>query len=475
MSEPRYGLNDFNDIAGEPGEPRYGLNDFNDSPRTGADLLDDVDAFLAGYIVFPTDDARAAVSLWILHCHAIEAFESTPRLALISPEKGSGKTRSLEVLALLVPEPMHAVNMSPAALFRVIAEKQPTLLLDEADTYLGNVIAKQHEELRGLINAGHRRGATVYRCEVAGKTVRGVEFPAFAACALAGIGDLPDTILDRSVIVAMKRRAPDEHVTPFRERIARPGAELLRASIARWAGDHVVALEQAWPEMPDGITDRAADIWEPLLAVADAAGGDWPERGRSAAVAICNARAQRDPSLGVLLLGDCQRLFTERDVDRLTTENLVEALTGLDDAPWGDLRGKPLDARGLARRLRKYEVRPGNHRFDENVLKGYRREDFHDAWNRYLPPVADVAHVAHPGGQRGAEADQAVALFEDEQGYVPSSISLNPTNNNKNSNGNGALPSTSTEGQQALHEQPNHDEDPDNRPGPDELYAGTDS
>lgn len=417
-------------------------------------LLDELDAFLGRFIAFPSDEARAAVALWIVHCHAIEAFESTPRLALISPEKGSGKTRTLEVLSLLVPEPMHAVNMSAAALFRVVADKQPTLLLDEADTYLGNLVAKQHEELRGLINAGHRRGALVYRGEVAGKTVRVVEFPAFAAVALAGIGDLPDTILDRSVIVAMKRRARGEHVEPFRERLVRPEADSLREAAANWANLHTAALERAWPEIPATIVDRAADVWEPLLAVADAAGGFWPERARHAAVTICEARAQRDPSLGVLLLVDCQRLFNELDAERLTTEALIEALIALDESPWGDLKGKPLDARGLAYRLRKYDVRPGDHRFDDSVRKGYRREDFHDAWDRYLqPPVADVADVAPPSSER--RDDETVAL-----------VSLGSKGNRHTYTGTDAAhASTSKEGQQGQQAQhangnghANHDE-----------------
>lgn len=386
----------------------------------GDEILNTIDDFLARYIAFPNDESRAAVALWIVHCHAVASFESTPRLALLSPEKGSGKTRTLEVLALLVPSPIHAVNMSPAALYRLVEDRQPTLLLDECDTYLGNVVAKQHEELRGLVNAGHRRGAMVYRGELAGKAVKVVEFPAFAACALAGIGDLPDTILDRSIVIAMKRRSPDENVEPFRERLVRPSAELLRSRIEEWAAEHGGSLERAWPVMPDGIIDRAADIWEPLLAVADQAGGDWPELARHTAVTLSNARAERDPSLGILLLADCRRLFYKpsssnalEQIDRLPTETLVQALVDLDESPWGDLKGKPLDARGLAWRLRKYGVRPADHRFDDGVRKGYRREDFHDAWMRYLT-VADVAHVAHPERKTGVEADQAVALLGEE-------------------------------------------------------------
>ena len=370
-----------------------------------SELLDELDQLLSRYVAFPNPECRHAVVLWVLHCHALDAFESTPRLALLSPEKGSGKTRTLEVLSLVVPTPMHAVNMSAAALYRVVADRQPTLLLDEADTYLGTMVAKQHEDIRGLINAGHRRGAMTYRGEVSGKAVRVVEFPAFAACALAGIGDLPDTILDRSVIVAMKRRAPNEHVEAFRERLARPQADELRERLAAWAARHLAALEDAWPIMPETIIDRAADVWEPLVAIADAAGGDWPERARHSAVTLNNARAERDPSLGVQLLADCRRLFTATNSDRLTTEALVDALINLDESPWGDLRGKSLDARGLARRLKKYDVRPGNHRFPEGILRGYRLEDMHDAWQRYLPSVVDVVDVVENQRETGVDGD----------------------------------------------------------------------
>ena len=367
---------------------------------TGVELLDDVDTYLARYVAFPSVEARHAVTLWTAHCHAVSAFESTPRLALLSPEKGSGKTRTLEVLGLVVPEPVHAVNMSPAALFHMVADGHPTLLLDEADTYLGISSAKSHEDLRGLINAGHRRGAQAYRAEVSGRSVNVVAFPAFAPCAVAGIGDLPDTILDRAVVIAMKRRAPDEHVDPFRERVAGPGAEQLAGRLAKWGIGSTGDLAVAWPDMPDGITDRAADVWEPLLAIADHAGGHWPDRARRAAVVLNTARINRDPSLGIQLLTDCRTIIAAAVDDRVTTEDLVTALGALEDRPWGDLRGKPIDARGIARRLRRYDIKPGNHRFGQRIARGYRAEDFHDAWLRYLPAVTHVADVADPGTPR---------------------------------------------------------------------------
>ncbi len=363
-----------------------------------AALLDRTDELFARYVAFPSDGARWAVVLWAAHTHTLDAFESTPRLAMLSPEKGSGKTRVLEVLELIVPAPMHTSSMSASVLFRQIEAVQPTLLMDECDTYLGVRVAKEHEELRGLINAGHRRGAVAYRCDVSGKTIEPRAFPAFAAVALAGLGDLPDTIMDRSVVIPMKRRAPNESVVPFRHRHASVEAEGLHDAFAQWGEEHADDLLDYEPEMPHGIVDRAADVWEPLIMLGDTAGAVWSERARSAALTLNAQRQERDPSLGIQLLTDTRMVFRD---DRMTTDALLEALIAMDEAPWADLRGNPLDARGLARRLRPYGIRPANHRFGERTSKGYLRADLYDAWARYLPPLSS------PGeGEQGEQGEQ---------------------------------------------------------------------
>lgn len=197
-------------------------------------LLDEIDRLLNRYVAFPSITARWAVAAWVIHAHALEGAESTPRLALLSPEKGSGNTRNLEVMDLIVPDPLHTVNLSAAALFRKVGGGRCTLLLDECDTYLGPKVAQQHEDVRALVNAGHRGGAVAYRCVVE-NGVRVEEFPAFAPCALAGIGDLPDTILDRSIVISMKRRAPDEILAPFRRRKATAEVGNLRERLEVWA------------------------------------------------------------------------------------------------------------------------------------------------------------------------------------------------------------------------------------------------
>jgi hypothetical protein len=356
--------------------------------RNGASLLADVESFLARFVVYPSEHARVAHVLWIAHAHNMEAWESTPRIAFLSPEPGSGKTRALEVTELLVPRPVLAVNCTSAFLFRRVADPDglPTILFDEIDTVFGPRAKSENEDIRGLLNAGHRKGAVAGRCVVKGKRIETEELPAYAPVALAGLDDLPATLESRTVVVRMRRRASDELIQPFRRRECESQADTIREALAAFA-ETIPTGE--WPAMPAGIADRNADVWEALLAVADAAGGAWPERARVAAVTHVAAAMGGTPSLGVRLLADLRTIFGDRD-HMLSTE-ILEALNGMDDAPWGDLRGRPLDARGLSRRLSKYGVERHNVRVGSLVSKGYSRDDLADPWRRYLDPnVADV-------------------------------------------------------------------------------------
>jgi hypothetical protein len=279
-----------------------------------------------------------------------------------------------------------AVNVSPAYLFRKVgSEEGVTILFDEIDTIFGPK-AKDNEEIRGLLNAGHRRGAVAGRCVIHGKTVTTEEINAYSAVALAGLGWLPDTILSRSVIIRMRRRHQGEQVEQFRRRIHSAEGDRIRSMIASWARSaefEIVAPEK----LPAKIQDRDADVWESLITIADATGGNWPARARSAAVALVSESKERDPSLGVRLLADLKEIFG--DAQEITTEAILRELHALKESPWNDLKGKPLNDRGLAQRLRQYGIKPrvlggGSHR-------GYRREDLHDAWDRYLapPPISD--------------------------------------------------------------------------------------
>lgn len=351
----------------------------------GAALLAECEWFVSRFVSYPSDDARIAHVLWIAHAHLMDAWEATPRIAFLSPEPASGKTRALEITETLVPLPVEAVNVTPAYLFRKVGSEdgRPTVLYDEIDTVFGPK-AKDNEEIRGLLNAGHRRGAVAGRCVVKGATVVTEEIPAYCAVALAGLGDLPDTILTRSVIIRMRRRAPGEQVEAYRRRVHSPQGHALRDRLASWAGTVVDKLTDAWPDMPDGIEDRDADVWEPLLAVADAAGGDWPTRARVAAVSLVTLSKESTPSLGIRLLTDLRAVFSDREA--MSTADILNALIGMEEAPWGDLRGKPLNDRGLANRLRPYGVKSKQVRVGSWTGKGYARDDLHDAWVRYLDP-----------------------------------------------------------------------------------------
>jgi hypothetical protein len=252
----------------------------------GAELLDQVYRFLGRFVVYPDQQARVAHTLWIAHTHLMSAWDTTPRLAFLSPEPASGKTRALEITELLVPQPVSAINVSAAFLIRTVAvDAGSTILFDEADATFGPKAKDSNEDVRALINAGYRRGATVGRCVVYGATVTPELLPAFAPVALAGLGDLPDTILSRSIIIRMRRRAPNESVEPYRRREVAPEGEALCGRLVAWAAATMGRLVTA-PEMPPEIVDRDADCWEPLISVADAAGGEWPDRAR------CNAVTQ---------------------------------------------------------------------------------------------------------------------------------------------------------------------------------------
>jgi 5S rRNA maturation endonuclease (ribonuclease M5) len=353
----------------------------------GAKLLTDAHQFLGRFIAYPSAHAHTAHTLWVAHAHAMEAWDSTPRIAFLSPEPGSGKTRALEVSEILVPNPVEAVNVTPAYLFRKVGSEEgpPTILYDEIDTVFGPK-AKDNEEIRGLLNAGHRRGAVAGRCVVHGKTVVTEEIPAYCAVALAGLGWLPETLLSRSIVIRMRRRAPTETIESYRRRDQIEEGHELRNRLASWAAAKGKILYAARPAMPAGIEDRNADVWEALFAVADAAGGHWPKSAREAAGVLIAAGREEEPSLGIRLLADLRAVFAKTGKEALFTKAILGALHAMEESPWKDLKdNKALDARGLALRLRQYGIKSKQVREGEVTTKGYQRADLLDAWTRYLP------------------------------------------------------------------------------------------
>jgi Protein of unknown function (DUF3631)/Toprim-like len=363
-------------------------------PERGYEALAEVVSFLRRYVVLRPEQADA-IALWVVHTHAFDAAEATPYLAITSAEKESGKTRLLETLELLVAKPWLTGRATPAVLTRKIDAEEPTLLLDESDAAFGG--EKEYAEvLRGILNTGYRRGGKTSVAVATGRDFSYRDLSTFSAKAIAGIGKLPDTVQSRSIPIRLKRKASEERVERFRRRQVEAGATPVRERVERFSSTELEALQQTEPELPEELGDRAADVWEPLLAIADRAGGEWPRRARQAALALSAKQTSEDDSLGVRLLGDSRAVFLRRDAERIFTEELLEGLAQIDDAPWGDWYGKRISPRKVAQLLKPYGIRPKTIRIREATKSGYERGWFADAWSRYLPESDEAGGELQP-------------------------------------------------------------------------------
>jgi hypothetical protein len=361
---------------------------FDDIPEEdGPELFDAIAAELDRYLVW-TPAQRDAVVMWIAHTHTLGAFDHSPRLAVKSPSKGCGKSRLLELVEQLAREARLVTSISSAYMFRSIEDTQPCLLIDEVDAIFGSHKKNDgHEDLRSLINSGFRKGAVVGRMVGDGAGMMPRDFAVFTPVALAGIGDcLPDTVVDRAVVIEMHRPAPGEDARPLRRREALVRFDPLRRRLKAWAARNLDDLADANPEMPIGITDRTADIWEPLLGIADQAGADWPDRVRRACTELNVARADAALSVGPLLLSDLKVVFADEGTERMFSAAIVEKLNGLEEAPWsGWHRGQGFRVADLAKNLRGFGIRSKNVRVGAEQRKGYEIADLDDAFGRYLP------------------------------------------------------------------------------------------
>ncbi len=346
----------------------------------GAALLEELANALHRYIALPSG-AYTAIALWIVHSHAFDASDYTPRLAIISPTKRCGKTRLLTLLAAMARRAFRMDNATPAVVFRLIEARRPTLFIDEADTFL-----EQNNELRGVLNSGHHRKGAVARC--VGDEHEPRAFSTWAPVAVAAIGRLPDTLMDRAIAIRMARKRPDQSVARYRSKRDEPPLRDIARRCARWAADEHDRLCAATPELPDELDDRAQDNWEPLLTIADAAGGEWPEKARRAALVLSTGRLSTEDdraTLGQVLLEDIRELFARVETDRLSSRRLVELLVELEERPWGETNyGKPITPRGVAALLRPFGIRSKTIRVRAETPKGYELAAFADAFSRYL-------------------------------------------------------------------------------------------
>jgi hypothetical protein len=363
-------------------------------PVNGAMVLEQIAERIKHYVVTPPGAAEA-IALWCAHTHCHKSFPHSPRLNASSAEKQSGKTTLRDVSAEFVARPLLTENTTSAVLFRLVHAQSPTLLADEYDSWI-----KDNEELRGLLNAGHRRGAVVHRCEGEGFEVRG--FVVFAPVMLCGIGALPGTLHDRSIVIRLIRAKRGEIPARFDSRHVEVENELCR-KLARWILDNRAHIEAIEPVLPETMFNRVADNWRPLFAIAQIAGGDWPGRCVAAYGKLQGREFEDVETLRVALLTDIQQIFVGTwppldegkeplGVDRIFSKDLCEKLAEMKERFWPEVcKGKAINERWLARNLAAFGIRPKMMRIGDDAARGYEIDDLKDAFDRYvMPSIADL-------------------------------------------------------------------------------------
>lgn len=346
-------------------------------PVVVGELLDDVRKTIRRFIVCEPETATAA-ALWVAFTWIADHASVSPLAIVTAPEKGCGKTQLLELIGRLSRRPLFASNITPAATFRVIEAKSPTLLIDEADAFF-----RENEELRGIINSGHTR-TTAYVVRTVGDNFEVRQFSTWSAKCIAGIGRLPETVMSRAIVLSLRRKLKSEAVERLRN--AEPEFfEALAAKLARFGVDHGPSIGLARPHLPDALGDRQQDNWEPLLGIADLAGGRWPKEARRAALALSGTEREA-VSTSEELLADIRSVFDASDLTKISMAELLRRLVEDEAAPWGAWnKGRAMTGRQLGARLKDFGIQAvtislGS--FDKP--KGFRREQFEDAWRRYL-------------------------------------------------------------------------------------------
>ncbi|HTJ10353.1 MAG TPA: DUF3631 domain-containing protein [Candidatus Binataceae bacterium] len=401
-----------------------------DKAVDGALLVEDLAAAVRRFVVVD-QNARVAISLWVLMTYCVDLFDLLPRLGVTSPDMRCGKSTLLELVSYLVYRALAGSNISPSAIYRAIHSLKPTLLLDEVETYVSPRKDGSGEEIRGVLNSGHSR-ATAYVIRTGSKEsgFAPERFSTFTPMALALIGQLPATLADRSVAIKMKRRTRGEAVErlggQYKQRNQMHFAELRRRCI-RWARDNSDRIAQVDPRLPKDLNDREADNWRVLLQIADVIGPEWGDLARKAAESL--AAAVDSASIGTLLLGDLRGLFRQRAGDQLQLEEvelasatICKELGEMEARPWSEWgrHQKPITQRQLASQLKPFSITPGTvHPVPEESAKGYRYRDCKEAFSRYLDD--DLADTIRPNVQTTGGVGENDVFTSDQEGSLDGS------------------------------------------------------
>lgn len=362
---------------------------------------------IVSYLVI-SEYAALAVVLWCIHTWCYNEFSRSPLLLINAPERACGKTQLLKIVEKLVPRPLDTANITIAGLFRIIEQYKPTLLIDEADTFM-----EAKSEMAGLLNKGYERGGVVIRVETDKNNAHEPRtFHVFGPKALAGIAlqrHLADATMSRGIQVPLKRKTKNDQVK--RLRAADPQVfSTLRSNIQRFVNDHREILAQGWDELPEQLDDRQQDNWEPLLAIAHCMGDEWYRKSIEAAVTLC-AETAPPKSASNQLLEDIREVLGGYKDRYIPTAELLELLHDHPDMDWCRYNhGQALTSRQLAKYLGAYSIKPKTVRMkDGSTPKGYEVRQFDEAFNRYLPEIVPEAESEEPN-VGGVNAEKPAAL-----------------------------------------------------------------
>lgn len=366
-------------------------------------LLNDIVALIHHHIVLP-DQTAIAAALWITFTWLINSVKVAPMAMITAPEKRCGKSQLLALFNKLCYRPISASNISPAAIYRSIDLWSPTLLIDEADAFL-----RGNEDARGILNSGHTRdSAFVIRAVEFQGEILPKRFSTWGPKAIAGIGTQAATLMDRSITMQLRRKLPHEQAENIRY-ADEAAFKAIKQKLYRMARDAAEAISKARPTPLETPNDRAQDNWEPLLAIADYAGGEWPTQARQAAL-ILSCSMEDAPSMNVQLLADIKRLFDGNHLDRMTTDSMIAGLCNDEEAPWRTIsKGFPITPRILGQRLHSFNISSSTIRVPSGLkgsstAKGYLLENFKDAFSRYLQPEVAEPTQGHNPEETGVSA-----------------------------------------------------------------------
>lgn len=366
----------------------------------GARVLNEARAYLTRFVAFPSPEAADTAVLWVAHTHAqdssrVMVWDATPRLAFVSDEPQSGKSTALELTSLLASRAIRAAEPTLPAIMNMLTEERATIMIDEADLLFGNR-GTGHRALRTVLNSGYTRGTYVTRARERVDCFAPVAFAGLAS-SLRGNPEL-QALRTRTIMIDMRKRRDSDRIEPYRPRMHRPTMDAVQAALASWAQhqDVLPLLADSWPDLPEGISDRTAQIWEPLLAIADVAGGEWPERCIRAALSMTKGGNRNEPELtpGERIISDIERIRFGAAL--LPTDQIIRRLYDIPDGPWRTLWPDSIGARReLAALLAQHGVTVRKMRYEGIPLQCYVFTDY--------PDIFDCSGHSSPEHDQGSD------------------------------------------------------------------------